>query len=307
MADYYKVLSEYLKNGDVIRRTSLQSGRDALYQDGKLIYGEDGDYDIEEIIKPEVHLVLFGAGHIAKALYDISRIAGMRITVIDEREEILNEERFPDAERIVMPFKEVFSSEFSFYRPYFVILTHGHAYDKDALRYVLKQKSSYIGMIGSRGKAASTKADLLDEGFTEKMLDEVHAPIGIKIGAQTPEEIAISILAEIISIYRKDKNLVNISPSYISSVIGKSGVSVRIIEKRGSAPRAVGSELFVADDKVYGTIGGGAIEWHAEKIARTLIKEKKEFLIEGHSLSSKGDLGMICGGDVTLLYQIRSA
>ncbi|MBO5770685.1 MAG: XdhC family protein [Spirochaetales bacterium] len=308
MTDYYMTLRELLKNGDVERYTDLENRKEGLYQDGKLIYGDDiaSESAIKEVIKPEVHLVLFGAGHIAKAIYDLSVLLGMKITVFDERPEILNEERFPNAERILMPYEDIFKSDFSFFRPYYLILTHGHDHDKNALRYCLNRSYSYLGMIGSKGKVASTLNDLREEGFSDEKLSGVHAPIGLKIGAQSPEEIAISIMAEVIGEYRKDKNLVNISPDYLKAVSSKRGIAVRIIEKRGSAPRAIGSELFVTEDKCYGTIGGGAIELKAEEVARGLQKDEEVFLVKEHRLSSKGDLGMICGGDVTLLYQLRA-
>ena len=308
MANYYAALKKALKIGDVTRITSLEKKKECLIQNNEVIYGEALEDDgslIVETIKPEVHLVLFGAGHIAKAIHDIATILKMKITVLDEREETLNEERFPYANRILMPYEKIFKTEFSFFRPYFIILTHGHAYDKDALRYCLSKNYSYIGMIGSRGKVAATKNALQEEGFDRALLDSIHSPIGLSIGAETPEEIAISIISEVIQSYRSEKSLVNLNPDYLESVKGKKGISVRIIEKHGSAPRAVGSEIFITEDETIGTIGGGAIEKNAIDKARTMLKNDEVFSIFEHSLSSKGDLGMICGGNVKLLYQLR--
>lgn len=307
MTDYYKTLKEHLKLGDVLRLTDLDSKKEGLYQEGKLIWGEEiASPSLIETIKPEPQLVIFGAGHISKAISDIAHIMAMRTTVLDEREKMLSEERFPHSERILMPYKRMFSTHFPFFRPYFIILTHGHAHDKDALRYCLSQSFSYIGMIGSKGKVISTLDELALEGIERQLLSSVHAPIGIKIGAQSPEEIAISIIAEVIGCYRKDKNMVNISPEYLMKASGKRGISVRIIEKKGSAPRQVGSEMLVMETGVYGTIGGGAIEKNAIETAQSLLKDDSVFEIRSHRLSSAGDLGMICGGDVTLLYQLRA-
>ena len=117
MANYYETLINALKIGDVTRITSLDKKEECLLQNNKVIYGEsidkNGDF-IVETIKPEVHLVLFGAGHIAKAIHDIASILKMNITVLDEREEILNEERFPNANRILMPYDEIFKTDFSY-------------------------------------------------------------------------------------------------------------------------------------------------------------------------------------------------
>ena len=122
MANYYEALAKALRVGDVTRITSLDKKKECLIQNNEVIYGEtlkdDGSL-IVETIKPEVHLVLFGAGHIAKAIHDIATILKMKITVLDEREETLNEERFPYANRILMPYENIFKTEFSFFRPYF--------------------------------------------------------------------------------------------------------------------------------------------------------------------------------------------
>lgn len=204
-----------------------------------------------------------------------------------------------------MPYDEIFKTDFSFFRPYFIILTHGHMHDKDALRYCLGKSYSYLGMIGSKAKVAATKDALEKEGFDRAILDSIHSPIGLSIGAETPEEIAISIISEVIHSYRSEKNLVNLDPNYLERIKDKRGISVRIIEKHGSAPRAVGSEMFVTKQETIGTIGGGAIEKNAIDKAKSMLCDDEVFAIFEHSLSSKGDLGMICGGSVKLLYQLR--
>lgn len=311
MDNYYKVLYEALKEDDVIRKTIVKSGKEALFQNEKMLFGDlEEDWDraeLTELIKAEPHIVLFGAGHIAKAIHDIASLMGMRITVLDEREEVANKERFPNAEIIVRSYEEMFDHDYHFYRPYFIILTHGHRADKDALRYCINKDYSYLGMIGSKGKVAKTFEDLIDEGIEKEKLLSVHAPIGIKIGAVTPEEIAISITAEIISIFRDNKQTVTLDPAYLEKASSMSGISVRIIDKKGSAPRAIGSEMFVTENSFIGTIGGGAIEHESIKEARRMLKEGEKSKVIDHKLSTKGDLGMICGGDVTLLFQSRAS
>ena len=305
--EYYDILYTALRSGDIERRTSADGSVVELIQNDRIIYS-DSEKPLEEYraeyIKTEPHLVIFGAGHVSKALYDMARLLGMDVTVIDEREETANNERFPEAEVICRPYEEFFSSDTEFFRPYYVIMTHGHSYDSRALEWVLRRPAAYIGMIGSKGKVAATYEKMLQKGYTLSELDFVHSPVGLKIGAVTPEEIAVSILAEIISVFRSVKTAFTLSPEYVKSVIGKKGICARIIDKRGSAPRAVGSELFysVPDDRFYGTVGGGAVEKATEDECRRMWQTGEKTKIVHYNLSAKGDLSMICGGDVDMLF-----
>ncbi len=310
MSSYIKILAEALKKHDVIRKTEFNKALEALYIGDECIYStadEAFEADLVETIKPEPELVLFGAGHVAKAVYDIAVLLGFSVTVFDERAELLSEERFPLARRIAKPYEEIYKEEYDFLRPYYLIFTHGHKYDKASLRYALNHDASYRGMIGSRGKVRATLDSLKEEGFSEELLSTVYSPIGLKIGAVTPEEIAVSIIAEIISVYRKDKNMITLSPDYLNAIKDEEGVAVRIVEKSGSAPRAVGSEIMITKSgRLIGTVGGGAIEKVAIEEARKMIRgEEKTPLLKHYALNPSGDLGMICGGEVTLLYTKR--
>ena len=303
----YSTLYSLLQKGDVERRTIFPSSV-VLYQNGKLIYKEgDGDWenpDLKETIKAEPHLVIFGAGHVSKAISEVAAVLEMKVTVIDEREEVLNRERFNhDEELILEPYSSFLSKKSPFFRPYYIILTHGHVYDRACLEWCLKSNYSYIGMIGSKGKVATTFSLLKEKGITDEELKNVHAPIGLPIGAVTPGEIAISILSEIIGVFRDTKNTVTLDPSYLRKAMDDKGISARIVEKRGSAPRAVGSEIFISETGcVYGTVGGGRVEKETiEEAKRMLEKGEKSKLIH-YNLSAKGDLNMICGGDVSILF-----
>ena len=306
MSNLYKKLLDSLEKADVVRRTYLESGTDVLYQNNSVIFAssnkQDGSY-IEEAIKPEPELVFFGAGHVALALYKIARIMEMNVSVIDERVEVCNKERFSNANLIVDKYENILKRDLGFFRPYYVIFTHGHKYDNQCLRYSIRHNNSYVGMIGSKGKVSATLDSLRRDGFTEEELSKVYSPIGLEIGAVTPEEIAISIMAEIISVFRSTKETITLSPDYLRAISQKSGIAVRIIEKHGSAPRSVGSEMFITESSFYGTIGGGAIENKAIEEAKKMLGSNKNIDIQKYNLSSGGDLGMICGGDVTLLFQ----
>lgn len=307
-SSFYSELYSLLEKGDIIRRTDLESGSVELEMDGRIVArdGEigSGDSIITETIKPEPHLVIFGAGHVSKAIAEMAHLLSMKVTIIDERKEMANSERFHNGEEIVcMPYNDFFASSRTFFRPYFIIVTHGHAYDRAALEWCLGQSYAYIGMIGSKGKVLTTFKALEEKGWSEEKLSSVHAPIGLSIGAVTPEEIAVSILSEIIGVFRETKYSVTLDPEYLKSVMGKKGIAARIVEKRGSAPRAVGSELFVTENgEVYGTVGGGKVELETIEEARRMLSTSKTHSVIHYNLSAKGDLGMICGGDVTMLF-----
>lgn len=308
--NFYSRFLKALELGDLERRTSFVNGAQQIIQNGKVVTAMGASLetpmeapDLIETIKPEPHLFIFGAGHVSKALYDLAMLQGMKVTVADERGEVCTQDRFPRATRIVMPYEKILKTDFPVCAPYYVIVTHGHSYDSKCLEYALNHRSSYIGMIGSKGKVAATMEKMKALGYEESALERVHSPIGLKIGAVTPEEITVSIMAEVISVFRTDKNLVTINPDIVRTMASKAGVDVRIVEKHGSAPRSIGSQLFVEEDgTLHGTIGGGAIEKKSIEIAKSMMKEKKAYHLEDFSLDASSDLGMICGGQAKVIF-----
>ncbi len=154
-----------------------------------------------EPVEPEAVLVLFGAGHISTFVAPIARTVGFRVCVIDDREEFANPERFPDADRLlVCSVIEAFERIAVTPATYLVIVTRGHIHDRDALRVALTTRPAYLGMIGSRRKRDLIYAALMEEGVAAEDLRRVHCPIGVSIGAETPQEIAVSIVAELIQV-----------------------------------------------------------------------------------------------------------
>ncbi len=150
-------------------------------------------------------LIIFGAGHIARHVSVLASRLGFRVTVVDDREEFANPERFPDAERtIVVPFAECRSKLHLNPSTYVLIVTRGHRSDEEILSMVLGYPARYVGMIGSKRKVLATYRHLLEKGTPESALRHVHAPVGISIGAVSPEEIAVSIVAEMIQVKRGD-------------------------------------------------------------------------------------------------------
>jgi xanthine dehydrogenase accessory factor len=163
-------------------------------------YG-DTRYFIQQIDAPET-VFIFGAGHVGQELATLCTFAGFRTVIIDDRQEFANRERFPAADEIIVPnsFPECFSSLIINPSAYVVIVTRGHAFDQNVLSSALATSAGYVGMIASRRKRDIIFQTLLREGFAHEDLAEVHSPIGVDIGAQTPAEIAVSIVAELIAV-----------------------------------------------------------------------------------------------------------
>ena len=312
MSTYYGTFLETIRNGGydrLERHTDLKTGAEALCRDGVVI-AEDGgriigEPDLKENIVAEPHLVLFGCGHVGKALYDLAVLQDMRITVFDSRKELLTRQRFPKAERICGEYDDLLSHEYPhFVSPYYCIFTHGHRFDSDCLLYALRHPHSYIGMIGSKAKIGHCFDNMRTAGISEEKIAKVCSPIGLPINAVTPQEIAVAIMAQMISVFRRDKSAVAADASLLRLAAEKKGVIVRIVGKTGSSPRSVGSMMFVTEDGLSGTVGGGAIENHAIGTARKMLREEEDFLLEHLDLQENQPLGMICGGSNTLLYRL---
>jgi len=156
------------------------------------------------VIPGEANLVIAGGGHIAKPLLEIAKVLGFNVTIVDDRKEYANKSRFPLADEIICgDFKEVFSNLTLNKNSSVVVVTHGHRYDKQVLEEVLKSKAGYVGCIGSKRKAKQTFQYLKSAGYSEEDAERVHIPVGLDIGAKTPAEISLSILAQIVKERRK--------------------------------------------------------------------------------------------------------
>jgi len=148
-------------------------------------------------------LVMVGGGHVGKATADLANFLGYRVYVVDDRPEFSNEERFTYAEQTIVTPYEYWSDLLSInVNTFVVVATRGHRYDDMALESALKTRARYIGLLGSRRKTLMIYRRLLEQGSTKERIREVYAPIGLNIGALTPEEIAVSIMSEVIMVRR---------------------------------------------------------------------------------------------------------
>jgi xanthine dehydrogenase accessory factor len=154
-----------------------------------------------EPIKPLPTLIVFGGGHISFSIAKLGKMLNFRVIILDDRPEFANPERFPEVDETIagdmVAAKDKLNINSS---SYIVIVTRGHQNDSSVLEWVAKTQAGYIGMIGSKRKIKMVFENLMTKGVTQAELDEVHSPIGLAIGAETPEEIAVAIMAEIIQI-----------------------------------------------------------------------------------------------------------
>ena len=170
--------------------------------DSGLVCGGTLEVFVEPVL-PVSNLYLFGAGHVAQSLYKVARLAGFDVTVIDDRESYANRERFPEARDI---YADDFEKAMTQLAPpessFIVIVTRGHRDDMRVLRWAIEQPTRYLGMIGSRRKVIAIYKELEKDGVAAEKFERVHAPVGLDIGAITPEEIAVAITAEMIAVRR---------------------------------------------------------------------------------------------------------
>jgi xanthine dehydrogenase accessory factor len=173
---------------------------DDFAQETGLICGGQMDVYIEPI-EPSPELYIVGAGHVAFHLAKVAHEVGFRIHVVDDREKFANADRFPTAVEIVVDDIPAWIARANLPpHAYAVIVTRGHTNDLEALRALAPRELRYLGLIGSRAKVARIYDALVDDRMSAEALARVHAPIGLDIGAVTPQEIAVSILAELIAV-----------------------------------------------------------------------------------------------------------
>jgi xanthine dehydrogenase accessory factor len=184
------------------RTLTFNLNQDPKYDTG-LVCGGTLDIFIEPILPPPT-LYIFGAGHVSTSLYRAATNAGFEVTVADDRESYANRERFPDAKEVLAEdFDRIMARLAPNESAYIVIVTRGHRDDMRLLRWAVQTPARYIGMIGSRRKTIAIFRQLTEEGLAASLFERVHAPVGLDIGAVTPEEIAVAITAELIASRRR--------------------------------------------------------------------------------------------------------
>jgi xanthine dehydrogenase accessory factor len=183
------------------RMLTFNLNHDPKYDSG-LVCGGTLEVYLEPVL-PVQTLYLFGAGHVSVNVYRVARMAGFEVVVVDDRESYANRERFPEAKDVFADdFERVLGQLAPNVSSYLVIVTRGHRDDMRVLRWAVDTPARYIGMIGSQRKVIAIYQQLEKEGIAPEKLARVYAPVGLEIGAITPEEIAVAIVAELIAIRR---------------------------------------------------------------------------------------------------------
>jgi xanthine dehydrogenase accessory factor len=199
-AEVWNVARDVMQN-ERPRHMNFSLGQDAAYDNG-LICGGQLSVFVEPVV-PQPRLYVFGAGHISKSISKIATLAGFATVIVDNREAFANRERFPEAD-------EIFAEEYEDVFPklpirdtsYLVIVTRGHRDDMRVMRWAVGTNAKYIAMIGSKRKVIGVVKELEKEGIPREAFERAFAPMGLDIGAITPEEIAVSIVAEMIAMRR---------------------------------------------------------------------------------------------------------
>lgn len=183
------------------RMLTFNLNHDPKYDSG-LVCGGTLEVYLEPVL-PVQTLYLFGAGHVSVSVYRVARMAGFEVVVVDDRESYANRERFPEAKDVFADdFERVLSQLAPNHSSYLVIVTRGHRDDMRVLRWAVDTPARYIGMIGSQRKVIAIYKQLEKDGIAAEKLARVFAPVGLEIGAITPEEIAVAIVAELIAVRR---------------------------------------------------------------------------------------------------------
>ena len=277
------------------------------------IYTMDGTTVFCELLGGEKKIVICGGGHVSIPVIRIGLMAGYQVSVLEDRPKFADNARNAGASEVFCePFVQALEKIEGDKDTFFVIVTRGHRYDQICLEQIAKKEHAYIGMMGSRKRAALVKRAVIENGADPAVIQNVHTPIGLDIGAKTPEEIAVAIMAEIIQIKNK-KHCGGFPREIMDAVLDEKNmqqpkVLATIIRRRGSAPREVGAKMLILPDgRCIGTIGGGCAEADVLTKALLLLREGQKGVRICHvdmNITDAEDEGMVCGGEIDVLLEI---
>lgn len=307
-----------------------------LVMDGAIQLGDDhlGRFLVEPVL-PEAKLLIFGAGHIARPLAQLADLQGIPTIVYDDRPDLANGTFFPQAARIICDgFDRLDQYRLIGPRDLVVVATRGHKQDLTCLRHVLKHRYSYIGMVSSRRRAIEVQELLGEEGYTKEQIASVHAPIGLPIGAVTPAQIAISIMAEIIDQSKPvkiselplpalsqgehlkagshDPQAIHVFKQMTGGLQGQLALELAVatvIATSGSTPRKAGAKMLIGrDGETFGTIGGGCAEAQVKLAAIEALRVQQPTLLSvAMNNQVAADEGMMCGGCMEVFIELLGA
>lgn len=186
-----------------------------------LVCGGTVEIFIEPVV-PEPTLILMGAGHLGQAIAEAAGKVGFQVVVLDDRESFANRERFPQAEKVIVDsFRTGLSQTSVTVNTFILVITRGHSHDHAALEQAIRTEARYVGLVGSRRKIQLIVENLLEQGYEPERFNRLYAPIGLAIGSETPEEIAVSVVAELIAI-RKGVHERNHKQRFVQKVLKRA-------------------------------------------------------------------------------------
>ena len=223
---------------------------------------QEGQQVFLERVNRTPRLVVCGGGHVSVPIIQMGKMLGFYVTALEDRPKFADCERRAGADEVIcLPFAEGLDEIEGDRDCWFVVVTRGHRYDTLCLEKILKKSFAYVGMMGSKRRTTLVKDQLEEKGFARSLVDTVHTPIGLEIGAETPEEIAVSVMAQIIQVKNTGTRGEGYSKELLEALADQGGrkkVLATIISRKGSAPRSVGTKMLVYEDgTAIGTIGGG--------------------------------------------------
>lgn len=295
--------SLYDSQGDVSLFTAISE--EAIAADKAMITEVNGERVFLESIKSEPHMVICGGGHVGVAIIKMAKMLEFYVTVLEDRPVFANNARQAGADCVICEqFEKGLKKIDGNKNTYFVIVTRGHRYDVECLRAILQKTHAYIGMIGSKKRVKAVKELLFEENFAPALIDSIYSPIGLRIGAETPAEIAVSIMAEIIQVKNQDKGSSGFTieiMDYLKKEWSRTKFPlavVTIISRKGAAPRGVGTKMLVIrTGQMIGTIGGGCAEASIQQEAIQCMETGTSKLMQVDMTGREAeDDGMVCGG-----------
>ncbi|MGM9974798.1 MAG: XdhC family protein [Clostridiaceae bacterium] len=322
MREFYKILRDLSSDYENIAMTVIEGealGEKVILSRGKPVYESREGLATSgkalkfysERIQGDRKLVICGGGHISIPLITMGKLLGFYVTVIEDRVLYADNARRAKADRVICDsFEKALQEIEGDFNSYFIIVTRGHRHDQTCLEEIIKKQNGYIGMIGSKLRVKKVKEELIARGISKEALDKIYSPIGLKIGAETPEEIAVAIMGEIIMVSKDKREAQGYSKEILSAILDddkEDKVLATIIERKGSAPRGVGAKMLIyRDGRALGTIGGGCVEGDIITKARFQLidgdKTPRIYKVDMTGADAEEE-GMVCGGTVNILLE----
>lgn len=301
------------ENRNAIQGEWLQEIRNTGFGNGILMTEAGRIY--YEFLQKEKRLVICGGGHISMPLIQMGRMMGYVVTVLEDRPKFADDARRAGATEVICDaFEKGLEQVHGDENTYFIIVTRGHRYDQVCLELIMKKRHAYIGMIGSRIRVAKVKDTLLEKGADRDILNQVYTPIGLSIGAETPEEIAVAIMAQIIEVKNKIKQGCGYSSKLLRAILDadeteSKKVLATIVTRKGSAPRSTGTKMLIQPDgNCVETVGGGCVESDVLRrglhMIRTDMRTPEIYKVDMTTGRDAEEDGMVCGGIVEIMLEM---